>query len=121
MAINDKAVLSKKQRKTHSEEERKTYYHSWKTSGLSKGQFCKNHQLSEGAFYAWCHRYDDTSEKSVNSFSPVMPTSSAREAVVEILTVEMLLPNQTQLRIAFREDRLIGFLQELCHATATIR
>lgn len=121
MSEADRSLLRRKPRKVHSEEEKKSYYHSWKTSGLSKCQFCQKHQLSEGTFYAWCHRYGNMAEENVSSFSPVVSAELPREEKIELLNVEMRLPNQIQIRIAFREDRLIGFLQEFCHATATVR
>ena len=121
MSEADHSLLHRKKRKVCNEEKKKSYYHIWKASGFSKGQLCQKHPLSEVTFYAGCHRHGNTAEESVVTFSPVVSAALPREEKVTWLTVTMRLPNQHRMRITFREDRWIGFLQEFCYATATVR
>jgi len=51
-------LTRRRPKKFRSEKEKRFYYDTWKASGLSKHEFCQQHDLPEGTFYAWCHHFD---------------------------------------------------------------
>lgn len=118
-------VLLGKSKKTYSEDEKRELCCQWKASALSLQEFCRRNKLAKSSLYGWSRRYPcvDAADaiKKVNAFSPVMLPITAISRTAEPITIEMVLPNQAQLRLSLQEDRLVSFLQELCHATATIR
>ena len=97
-------------------------YDTWKASGLSKHEFCQQHDLPEGTFYAWCHHFDKVvlSTDGASAFSPVGVVGKV-DAAVDVIPIELTLGNGMRIRLSFREDRLTPFLQELMNATSIIR
>lgn len=115
-ATNQSLSCKKKQR---SQEEQRKYYESWRASGLSKNAFCKQHKIAAGTFHAWCERYGHEAKEAY--FAPVMSSVKTKPSLSESTTVEINFSNEWQLRVCLREDQLVGFLQELHHATTVIR
>jgi hypothetical protein len=113
-------LLSQQPRKKLIEKEQRQYYQFWKMSGLSKSAFCKQHAIAAGTFYAWCDRYERDSTVA-SGFSPIIAAVKTASPAADSIDIELTFPNQLQVRLCLREDRLVSFLQELCHATATIR
>lgn len=122
MSEVDRELSRRKPKKFRSEKEKRFYYDTWKASGLSKHEFCQQHGLPEGTFYAWCHHFDKVmlSVNDASAFSPVSVLDNG-DCAAEAIPVDVTLNNGIRLRLSFREDRLMDFLQELCHASATLR
>jgi len=117
---SDQVLRRRKRRKVYSVEEKKKLCQQWKCSGLSLHQFCEQQNLAKSSFYGWCQRYG-TDEVTESAFSPVTAPASSQEIVQNHVTIELLLSTGTPLRLSFREDKLIDFLQELMYATNVIR
>lgn len=107
-----------------STEAKRNYCLLWEESGLEKGIFCDTNNLSRMAFYSWYRQYKkgQLNESSETSFSPmtvaqVVPAEDAHEAI----PFEIRLPNQTRIVMAMHKQAFVSFIQELCHATATVR
>lgn len=114
----------RKKTRIYSEEEKQQFYELWKSSGMRIGMFCEHHDLTKSVFYGWRQRFEEVHVAAVSrksgAFSAVT-TRSESTSLTEKLSITLVLPSQLQLQISLREDRLVGFLQELCHATAIIR
>ena len=106
--------------------QRTDYCLAWEKSGLSKVEFCKNNKLSSTRFYYWYNEYQKKKNKQNNMWLPVLPIKPAIPAtqplpVTENITIEMLLPNQTQLKLVVAESKAVQMIQEICHAITTVR
>ena len=122
MSDVNSGLSRRKPKKFRSEKEKRFYYDTWKASGLSKHEFCQQHDLPEGTFYAWCHHFDKVvlSTDGASAFSPVGVVGKV-DAAVDVIPIELTLGNGMRIRLSFREDRLTPFLQELMNATSIIR
>lgn len=122
MSEVDPGLSRRKPKKFRSEKEKRFYYDTWKASGLSKHEFCQQHNLPDGTFYAWCHHFDKavSSVDDASAFSPVGIVDNVASEV-EAIPIELTLGNGIRIRLSFREDRLTPFLQELMNATSIIR
>ncbi len=105
-----------------SEVAKKELCEKWKISGLDKGSFCKEHNLSRSALYNWCKKFGIPFCEKSSSFVPVKVSSKTSISNFELNSpVEVFLPNQTMIRVKLPHARLVSFIQELTHAVTTIR
>jgi len=47
--------------KTYSKEQQESYYQQWQSSGMSKTQFAKDHELKPTTFYYWIQKFEKLS------------------------------------------------------------
>jgi transposase-like protein len=107
--------------KTFSEQEKRDYYKAWESSGMPKSMFCKEHGLSVPQFYYWHKMFRKDPSAKQKQFSPVLvkhPTPNLQQNTTQL---ELQLPNQAKLLLTLRENQLVSFIQELCHAVTIIR
>jgi transposase-like protein len=108
--------------KTFSEQEKRDYYKAWESSGMHKSRFCKEHGLPVDAFYCWHKMFRKRSLSAESKqFSPVIIKHTSPNLQQNMTQLELQLPNQTKLLITLRENQLVSFIQELCHAVTIIR
>lgn len=108
--------------KTFSEQEKRDYYKAWESSGMHKSTFCKEHGLSVGQFYYWHKRFrKKTLPDELKEFSPLSIKVPAHQLPQNMTQLELQLPNQAKLLLRLRENQLVSFIQELCHAVTVIR
>jgi hypothetical protein len=99
----------------------RAHYLEWRRSSMSKAQFCKTHQLVIENFYYWARRFQDEEAPSTpNHFVPVISRNS-EPTKIELVAIDLLLPNQTRLKFSIKETRLVSLIQEMCDAVTVIR
>lgn len=89
----------------------------WKESGLNKSQFCKKHGFALATFCQWCNRVWPRPKKS--SMTPVRIIK--QQEIEQQIVVEVSLSNQATVKISLTMTSIGRLIQELCHATATLR
>lgn len=107
----------------YSDKEKRNYYQAWERSGQSKVEFSDSIGVARSTFYQWCNKFK-TEQTSAPTFSPVtIKRASPQEGnIVEPpVKLEICLPNQTTLCLSMQRVNLISFIQELSHATSTVR
>jgi len=103
-----------------SKEEKVELCKRWKESGLNKSQFCKRHGFALPTFCGWCSQVWPRQKKPKQS--SMTPVRIINEQEIEHqIVVEVVLPNQTTAKIMLPMGSIGRLLQELCHATATLR
>ena len=92
----------------------------WKESGLNKSQFCNKHGLAIPTFCEWCNRVWPHSKKAkAPSMTPVRVIN--QQEIEQQVVVELLLSNQATAKMSVPMTSIGKLIQELCHATDTIR
>jgi hypothetical protein len=92
----------------------------WKESGLNKSEFCKKQGLTLPTFCEWCNRVWPRSKKPEKS--SMMPVRVIKQEEIEQqIVVEISLSNQATAKISLPMTSIGRLIQELCHATATLR
>lgn len=108
-------------KKIISEQEKRDYYKAWEGSGMHKSRFCKERGLSVDEFYRWKKLFRIKPSIEPKQFSPVIVKRAPLQLQPNMTQLELQLPNQAKLSIALRENQLVSFIQELCHAVTIIR
>jgi hypothetical protein len=94
----------------------------WKLSGKSKAQFCKEQRLSLQTFWGWCDRLWPRLNKKGRDLAPVrIINKNDLIKNTSQATLEISLPNQSLIHCKLSIKQLALFIQELSHATSTIR
>lgn len=88
---------------------------------MHKSKFCKTHGLIVDEFYRWSKLFRKKPPAEAKQFSPVIVKSTHPHLQQNMTQLELQLPNQAKLFIALRENQLVSFIQELCHAVTIIR
>ena len=129
--INAVTPLKKIKRK-FSLENKKALYQQWKMSNQSKHAFSKTQGLVKTSFYKWCKKLEREEKiEKINQpnhcdiFAPVIhrkkiSTTKGLE-MPEKISLELLLPNQTIVKLQLPISHVNHLIQEWCHATTVIR
>lgn len=104
-------------------ETKKALCEEWKASGKTKTDFCREKNIGLSTFYSWCNQLWPEQKKE-RLFLPLqvkkMPSIESTKAQDQT-DVELILSNGNLLRFKLPIKNLITFIQELMHATATVR
>ena len=73
-------------------EEMRPIIEKWEVSGLTKKEFCKQHNLAPSVFYYWYKKYK--SPGSTGGFIPIKIKNTFQESPLEIL-----YPNGVKLKL----------------------
>src|SRR3990167_6589164 len=117
----DESIPRSITKKTISEQEKRDYYRAWEGSGMHKSKFCKEHGLIVDEFYRWHKLFRKKPPGEQKQFSPVIVKNASPNLQQNMAQLEIQLPNQAKLFIALRENQLVSFIQELCHAVKIYR
>ena len=112
-------------RKQLSPDERRALCQQWKTSGLSRSEFCRQHGVPLSSFHHWL------SGKSLNGvrlnlkknqdWVPVTVKETPDPITEEPLLLEMVLPNQIRLKLSVTSSKINSIIEELSHANTALR
>jgi hypothetical protein len=95
----------------------------WQASGLSMSKFCKQKSLAMSTFSGWCRRLWPSKRKS--KFCKVQITglnsAPAIESVSTPMLIELSFGHNVTARVEAIGSQISLLLQELVHATTTIR
>jgi hypothetical protein len=92
----------------------------WKESGLNKSKFCTKHGLALPTFCEWCYRvWPRPIKPEKSSMTPVRVIK--QEESDQQIVVEVSLPNQATAKMSIPLSSIGRLIQELSHATATLR
>lgn len=95
----------------------------WQTSGLSMSKFCKQKNLAISTFSGWCARLWPSKHKS--KLCEVQITNPQNSAVIASvptpMVIEMSFGQGITARVEAVGEQIRFLLQELVHATTTIR
>lgn len=93
----------------------------WQLSGLSMTKFCAQKNLAIATFSGWCARLWPSRRKS--KLCPVQITGSQNHTQVEreSIVIELSFPHTVTARIEATGSQIRFLLQELLHATTTVR
>lgn len=112
-----------------------------KTPGISKSAFCKQRGLSDATFYRWFEKFwpqpkiqpkpnskpkFKSKSKKLTTKANWMPVNFPQQnnkqvEPTELVTLELLLPNNVKAKINVSIDKIINLIQELCYAATVIR
>ena len=110
-------------------DDRKRFYHTWKKSGLSRNQFCREHNLTLSSFCAWVNGFEADIPSSVSTkvsppaFVPLVMKSEMASAAQDLsqkqITLEMKLPNGFVCSFSgvLEASFMATLIQELSHGT----
>jgi hypothetical protein len=125
IAITNKPMGKQRRKYALSLEDKRSLYEQWRASGQKRHDFCKNNGLPVSTFYGWSRELEPLKEKSsCHKFIPVIDVSqqvNGKNEKQDQANVEMILPNQTIIRITLPIHRTLSFVQELYHAATIIR
>ena len=95
----------------------------WQTSGLSIRKFCEEKNLAVSTFNGWCTRLWSSKRKSklceVQITNPKRATTMPSESTP--IVIEIALGNSVTARVEAIGNQVGFLLQELVHATTTLR
>jgi hypothetical protein len=91
----------------YTPEERINHLSSWKNSGLTQADYCKEHGIKYLTFNKWVYKSRSTTDpikkidkpKSQKNFIPIRVTNSPVVSVGMLTKVEIEVPDGTKLRI----------------------
>lgn len=107
--------------KALTDEERRRYYGTWKSSGLSKAEFCREQGIPIETFHYWHKCYRKT-EAHTGGFSQVHLKQVSTEISYEKgIELGMRLSNQTQFQMTLSIQQLITLVRGICDAASVIR
>ena len=121
MKENVSAIPNAEIKNRLNKQQKRDYYTTWRSSGISKRAFCKKHGLPINSLYSWHKLFKKEAEPKVTQFSPVVAKTIPSDHKQTMMQIEMRLSNQIQLFIPLRESNLVSFIQELSNAVTIIR
>ncbi len=112
-------------RKQLNPDERRALCQQWKTSGLSRSEFCRQHGVALSSFHHWL------SGKRLNGarlnlkynqdWVPVTVKKTPEPITEEPLLLEIVLPNQMRVKLAVKPSKINTIIEELSHANTALR
>lgn len=112
-------------RKQLNPDERRALCQQWKTSGLSRSEFCRQHGVALSSFHHWL------SGKRLNGarlnlkynqdWVPVTVKKTPEPITEEPLLLEIVLPNQMRVKLAVTSSKINSIIEELSHANTALR
>ena len=104
-------------------EEKESVCEEWHASGLSRRKFCEQKSLAISTFSGWCRRFWPSKRKSklcqVQITHP--KNAMAMESVPIPMLIELSFGHNVTARVEVIGNQISLLLQELVHATTTIR
>jgi hypothetical protein len=105
-----------------SSDEKEAWCRSWRESDLSMREFCEQNNLPNSTFHKWCQNQCPTEKNNPNSnFSPAIVISPVQNKKEGLVNIEIVLPNQTMIRLSLTRPGIVSFIEELSYAATTIR
>jgi transposase-like protein len=112
-------------RKQLSPDERRALCQQWKTSGLSRSKFCRQHGVALSSFHHWLNgkRLEGArlNLKNNQDWVPVTVKKRPDPITEEPLLLEMILPNQIRLKLTVASSKINTIIEELSHANTALR
>jgi len=112
-------------RKQLNPDERRTLCQQWKTSGLSRSEFCRQHGVALSSFHHWLSgkRLNGVrlNLKNNQDWVPVALKTTPDPITEETLLLEMILPNQIRLKLALPSSKINSIIEQLSHANTALR
>lgn len=118
--MNHRLKNVSKSRRKFSHADKKILYKKWKTSGLSKSEFCKANKLSVSTFCGWC------TQLGVSMADPnwiaVKPAEEGSKGVPsEGLQICIRISSEILLEMNLSVSAAVELIESLTHATTIIR
>ncbi len=112
-------------RKQLSPDERRALCQQWKTSGLNRSEFCRQHGVALSSFHHWLSgkRLEGArlNLKNNQDWVPVALKKTPDLITEEPLLLEMVLPNQISLKLSVTSSKINSFIEQLSHANTALR
>lgn len=105
-------------------DEKKALCEEWKSSGKTKSDFCKEHNIPLATFFRCCNRLWPVSKKAKSNILPVKiinNTPFISSSSPQQTDIELILDNGAMIRFKLSIKNLVPFIQELSHAITTVR
>jgi transposase-like protein len=109
-------------RNSISDKEKIALCQRWKASNLSLESFCKEHGVAKSSLYTWCKKFDLNSAAKATrpNFVPLLHTDKKIKEQ-EKISMELTLNNGAILHLNLSPTQAVALIQELSHATTTVR
>lgn len=114
MLNNKKSNFDNNARSTHSRLDKQKIFSEWKTSGLSKSEFCKKKILKLSVFSSWCRELSSNQSKLLlkkNSIFSVLKNID-KEPKAPVL-IEITLPSGMIFSTSFKLTSFLSFLKDM--------
>lgn len=89
--MNEENIVKKKYKRVYTLEDKQRYLNLWKTSGLKKSKFCKEHGLNLSAFSQWKKQSSHNKFKQ-NPWLPMMSNTDNPGILSNKPPVELKIP-----------------------------
>ena len=96
----------------------------WQASGLSMNKFCNQKNIAISTFSGWCSRlwpYKNKKSKLCEVAITNQNNIAAMDLAPMLMTIELSFGHNITARVEARDGQIRLLLQELVHATTTIR
>lgn len=112
-------------RKQLNPDERRALCQQWKTSGLSRSEFCRQHGVALSSFHHWLSgkrlKGARLNLKYNQDWVPVTVKKTPEPITEEPLLLEIVLPNQMRVKLAVTSSKINSIIEELSHANTALR